>query len=194
MGKNRLSSTSSFSFSTSVAFHQHGVAGGYYLAFFLGGFVQTAGRLCRSNLRPLFLTAAPPASDAPTAKPTNGTAAGEKPSLAKLAPAPQPTAAKPLYDAAGTVVSVLLLNFTAGPFMIQSLTGSLQAWAALGWYGLVMVGACLAFFYAGGARLVRAKGGAPRGSSGKESVPASPGVATVPPVDLGIRQAERKLL
>lgn len=151
--------------------------------------MQTAGRQCRSNLRPLFLNA-PPAttksSDSVTSA-SNGTAVGTKPTPAA---APTPTALKPLYDIAGTVVSVLILNYAAAPFMILSLRDSLRAWSRLGWYGHVILGVCLVFFWSGGGRLLRAKGA----KRGRESAPGTPGVGTMPPVDLSLREVERKLM
>jgi lysophospholipid acyltransferase len=161
--------------------------------------------MCRSNLRPLFLSSSPatsavlpPASGKSTpsagsaSNGLNGTAANGKPSIA-LAPVPatqpQPTALKPLYDAAGTFVSVLLLNYTAAPFMILGAVDSLRAWSRLGWYGHIMLGICLAFFWGGGGRLLKSK--SKRVGS---SEPNTPGVGTVPPVDLSIREAVKKVL
>jgi lysophospholipid acyltransferase len=117
----------------------HGIAGGYYLAFAFAGFIQTAMKLMRSHVRPLFLQApSATAQPGPNGKP----------------PAPAPTALKPLYDAASIVVSILVLNYTASPFMLLSIKDSLRCWAALGWYGNVLVFGALAFFWSGGARLL----------------------------------------
>lgn len=173
------------------------------LAFLLGGFIQTAGRLCRSNLRPLFLKSlpAPPVTIPPTSNKSNGLATSTpsglngtpesgKPSAALTAapPAqPSPTELKPLYDAAGIFVSVLLLNYTAAPFMILGVRDSLRVWSRLGWYGHWMLGACLAFFWSGGARLLPR---APKPRRAEE--PGTPGVTIVPPVDAGLREVEKK--
>jgi lysophospholipid acyltransferase len=149
----------------------HGVAGGYYLAFFYAGFVQTVMRQCRAHLRPLFLVPAPAA------------APGAKPEV-------RPTALKPLYDVAGVVVSVSLLNYSAAPFMLLSIRDSLAAWGRLGWYGHWLIGVPLVFFWAGGARLLprtqtRAST-APKNATmnGTKDISAGP----VPPVNVGLKE------
>ncbi|KLO10167.1 MBOAT-domain-containing protein [Schizopora paradoxa] len=157
----------------------HGVAGGYYLAFFFGGFIQTAGRLCRSNLRPLLL----PADYNPK---TSG----------KL---PSPSLAKRLYDVVGIACTVLLTNYTAAPFMLLSIRSSLQGWGALGWYGHVMIVGSFAFFYGGGAawcqglqkRRVKAAGVTTNGhghKTGNGTTPVTPGAGVLPPVDLAVKR------
>ena len=104
------------------------MAGGYYLAFLFGGFITTAARLCRSNLRPLVL----PAADSPKTPLTKRT-----------------------YDFLGMVVTVLLVNFATAPFVLMNVKDSLLAWQRLGWYGIWIVGGALLFFYAGGSRVLR---------------------------------------
>jgi lysophospholipid acyltransferase len=99
----------------------HGIAGGYYLAFFFAGFVQTAMRLMRSHVRPLFLGS---------------------------------PVQKRMYDIGGILVSVLVLNYAASPFMLLSIRDSLRTWAALGWYGQVLVFSALVFFWTGGAHVL----------------------------------------
>jgi lysophospholipid acyltransferase len=126
----------------------HGIAGGYYIAFAFAGFIQIAMRLCRSNFRPLFLTVPP--SPAFTAG-TKDTPASYRVTQA------QPTALKPVYDVASIFVSVLVLNYTAAPFMLLSIKDSLLVWGRLGWYGQVLVFGALAFFWSGGGRLLRSK-------------------------------------
>lgn len=166
-------------FSLTPSYEQHGVAGGYYLAFFFGGFIQTAGRLCRSNLRPLLL----PADYNPK---TSG----------KL---PPPSLAKRLYDVVGIICTVLLTNYTAAPFMLLSIRSSLQGWGALGWYGHVMIVGSFAFFYGGGAawcqglqkRRVKRAGAATNGHAQKTwngTTPVTPGAGVLPPVDLAIKR------
>jgi lysophospholipid acyltransferase len=161
----------------------HGIAGGYYMAFFLGGFVQTAGRLCRSNLRPLFLQA--PSQLAPSI-------VSEKQPMRR--PEPPPTSLKPLYDAAGVICSVLILNFAAAPFMVQSIRDSLTVWRQLDFYGLWMVGGCLVFFWSGGAKLLRpTKRPVPRAEVTTPSTPGTPGSHVIPPVDETIKEVEKRL-
>jgi len=162
---------------------QHGIAGGYYLAFFFGSFVQTAGRLCRSYIRPLFLPAVP----------------ATKGATDKKAPAQEPpaTLAKMLYDLCGIVVAVTLTNYAAGAFMLLSVRSSLLAWSRLLWYGHWMVGLCLIFFYAGG-RSWLAGIQARRVQNTKGSVPPlrsedSSRNFVVPPIDSAARHLEKRL-
>ncbi|KAI6004231.1 MBOAT, membrane-bound O-acyltransferase family-domain-containing protein [Pisolithus albus] len=105
----------------------HGIAPGYYLTFVFGGFITAAARLCRSGFRPLVL----PSPGAPT------------------------TTVKRIYDLAGSLASVLLLNYVAAPFMLLTLTDSLEAWHRLQWYGFWMVGTALVFFYSGGSKYLQ---------------------------------------
>jgi lysophospholipid acyltransferase len=128
----------------------HGIAGGYYLAFAFAGFIQTAMRLMRTNVRPLFLVL-PPSSAYLNA---DGT---------PRVPPPQPTPGplKPVYDMASILVSVLVLNYTAAPFMLLSINDSLRCWRVLGWYGNVLVFGVLAFFWLGGKKLLGTRKGGP---------------------------------
>ncbi|TFK56239.1 MBOAT-domain-containing protein [Heliocybe sulcata] len=144
-GKKPGFRSSMITFGTSALWH--GIAPGYYLAFLLGGFIQTAGRLCRSTIRPILLPAQPPPSQNTPVK------AAQKPTLEP--PKTTRSTAKFVYDILGTVSSVLLVNYTTGPFILMSLSNSFYAWRLLGYYGHVMVGGALVFFYAGGRRWLR---------------------------------------
>jgi lysophospholipid acyltransferase len=93
----------------------------------MGGFITTAARLARLNIRPLLLPAP-----------------GEKPS-----------AAKQLYDMIGTILSTAILNYAASPFMLLSATDSFTTWARLGYYGHIIIGGGLMFFYAGGSKYLK---------------------------------------
>jgi lysophospholipid acyltransferase len=125
-GKKPGFRSSMLTFATSAFWH--GIATGYYLTFFFGGFITTAGRLCRANLRPLVL----PAPGAPT------------------------TITKRVYDLTGTFVSILILNYVAAPFMLLTFTDSIEAWRRLHWYGFWMIGSTLAFFWLGGSSFLKA--------------------------------------
>ncbi|KAI6046486.1 MBOAT, membrane-bound O-acyltransferase family-domain-containing protein [Pisolithus marmoratus] len=105
----------------------HGIAPGYYLTFVFGGFITATARLCRSGFRPFVL----PPPGAPT------------------------TTAKRIYDLIGTLVSLLLLNYAAAPFMLLTVTDSLEAWRRLQWYGFWVIGSALAFFYSGGSKYLK---------------------------------------
>jgi hypothetical protein len=66
-------------------------------------------------------------------------------------PTPPRTILKQAYDAAGTVVTLMLINFAAAPFILWYWNTSLEAWRRMNWYGLWIVGLTFAFFYGGGA-------------------------------------------
>ncbi|KAF9268285.1 MBOAT-domain-containing protein [Marasmius fiardii PR-910] len=105
----------------------HGAAIGYYLTFLMGGFITTAARLARANIRPLVLSEP-----------------GQSASLAKH-----------LYDLIGTLTSIVVLNYVTPPFMVLTWNDSIEVWTRLGWYGHIIVMGGLIFFYAGGAKFFR---------------------------------------
>lgn len=120
-GKKPGNMSSMITFLTSAFWH--GIASGYYLTFVLGGFITSAARLVRTNIRPLLL----PEPNQPA-------------SLAKR-----------LYDILGTILTVLLVNYAAAPFMLLDFRKSIFAWGLLGYYGHVIVFGGLLFFSAGGS-------------------------------------------
>ncbi|KAK7471090.1 Lysophospholipid acyltransferase [Stygiomarasmius scandens] len=124
-GKKPGFKSSMMTFGTSAFWH--GTAVGYYLTFLMGGFITTVARLARANIRPIFLNA----------------------------PDQPPSFAKRLYDITGTIVSLLILNYVAAPFMLLTWKDSIQGWANLAWYGHAAVFGGLVFFYAGGAKILR---------------------------------------
>ncbi|KAJ6538943.1 endoplasmic reticulum protein [Mycena capillaripes] len=124
-GKKPGFRSSMITFGTSAFWH--GIASGYYLTFVTGGFITTIARLARANIRPLLL----PAPGAP-------------PSIAKRA-----------YDVLGTVFTILLLNYAASPFMLLSAKDSFLTWGRLGFYGHIIIGGSMAFFYSGGTKFFR---------------------------------------
>jgi lysophospholipid acyltransferase len=92
------------------------------MTFFLGGFITTAARLARSNIRPLLLPA----------------------------PGYSPSVVKRIYDFLGGFLSLIIMNYTTVPFMLLAVKDSVEAWRTLGWYGLYIIFGGLAFFYLGG--------------------------------------------
>ncbi|TRM68568.1 MBOAT, membrane-bound O-acyltransferase family-domain-containing protein [Schizophyllum amplum] len=119
----------------------HGVRSGYYLTFLLGAFITPLGRLMRTNVRPLLL----PAPGAP------------------------PSLAKRVYDVSGRLASQVLVNYAAAPFMLLTVSASVHCWNQVAWYGHVLVGGGLVFFYAGGARYckrLQAKRGSAQAATG----------------------------
>ncbi|KAI5124885.1 hypothetical protein M0805_007315 [Coniferiporia weirii] len=174
-GKKAGFKSSMLTFGTSAFWH--GVAGGYYIAFFYGGFVQTVGRLCRSNIRPLLL----PANAGKNTKDL-----------------PPPTLAKRLYDVLSVICAVMLTNYAAMPFMLLGTRDSLKGWAAVGWYGHVAIGGAMAFFYLGGAGYLKAvqvkrvkKADAPKGTGA--STPGTPNPMTMPPMDIAMDEVDKRL-
>lgn len=49
----------------------------------------------------------------------------------------------------------MMMNYMAGPFMLLTVEKSLHVWGLLGWYGHIMIGGSMVFFYAGGIKLLR---------------------------------------
>lgn len=146
--------------------------------------MQTVGRLCRSNIRPLFL-------------PANYVEQ-------RGGPAPPQTTTKRVYDFVGAVLTTLILNYMASPFMLLSFHDSILGWSRLGWYGHILIGGSLAFFYLGGTKFLRktqaarakkagvaVNGKATTNGNGK-SAPTTPGVVPVlPPLDSVVKEVEK---
>lgn len=140
----------------------HGIAPGYYLTFIFGGFITAAARLCRSGFRPLVL----PSPGAPT------------------------TTVKRIYDLAGSLASILLLNYVAAPFMLLTLTDSLEAWRRLQWYGFWMVGTALVFFYSGGSKYLQSlqkKHAKPAVVAETNKLPPTPEPLVIPPLEEAVQ-------
>jgi len=141
----------------------HGIASGYYLTFLMGGFITSAARLARSNIRPLLLPA----------------------------PGEQSSGAKELYDIGGTLLSTTILNYAASPFMLLTAKDSFLVWSRLGYYGHIIIGGALIFFYGGGTkyfkRLQKARGitadgkAAAANGSASRGTPVSEKTFTLPP-------------
>ena len=113
---------------------QHGIAPGYYLAFFFFAFVQTSARLARSYIRPILL-------------PANYV-------WVRGGPPPPLTRAKMAYDYLGMFATVMLTNYGAVPFMLLTIYDSFVAWNNVVWYGHFLVAGALIFFYFGGTVLL----------------------------------------
>lgn len=70
-------------------------------------------------------------------------------------PTGQITWVKRSYDLLGTLVTTLLLNFAAAPFMLLTFEDSIKVWSRLGWYGCWIVGLGVAFFNVGGSEYLQ---------------------------------------
>jgi len=91
----------------------------------MGAFITTAARLARQNLRPIFLSPSP------------------------FAPY------KPIYDTMASLISLFVLNYATGPFMVSTWDKSLELCRILNWYGHVIVLVSLVFFWGGGGVWVK---------------------------------------
>jgi lysophospholipid acyltransferase len=154
-GKKPGNTSQMITFFTSAFWH--GIAGGYYLTFLMGGFITAAARQARNAIRPFFA----PAEGKPV------------------------TLAKQLYDLVTVILSAMILNYTASAFIIGGTWDSIETWRRLGWYGHIVVFGGLFFFYLGGAGFLknlqkqmgivvpqRPRPGAPK-QNGTASVPTS---------------------
>lgn len=91
----------------------------------MGALITTAARLARQSLRPIFLSPSP------------------------YAPY------KFIYDLMATLISLFVLNYATGPFMVSTWDKSLELCRILKWYGHVVVLGSLVFLWCGGGMWVR---------------------------------------
>ncbi|KAF5364062.1 hypothetical protein D9756_000986 [Leucocoprinus leucothites] len=137
-GKKPGNRVTAITFFTSALWH--GIAAGYYLAFFMGALITSSARLARQSLRPLFLAPSPYAN------------------------------LKPLYDFLATLTSLAILNYAAAPFILSTWSDSIKLYRVLGWYGHGVVVGALVVFYLGGLRWLkgvqRSLGVAPAATTG----------------------------
>ena len=110
-------------------FYQHGIPGGSYMTLLLGGLITVVSRLCRTNIRPIFLP---------------GLGASESPSAFKRG-----------YDITGTILTILCLNYISASFFLGSIRDTLQVWQATDWYGFWLIFGGLAFFYSGSGKALK---------------------------------------
>ncbi|KAI0480797.1 MBOAT-domain-containing protein [Xylariaceae sp. FL0804] len=96
----------------------HGFYPGYYLSFVLAGFIQTAAKHYRRNLRPFFL-------DPVTQK---------------------PLPSKRYYDVASWLATQATFSFAVAPFVILRLDQSLVSWSRVYFYAIITTGGSIALF------------------------------------------------
>ncbi|GAA5973687.1 hypothetical protein JCM11641_005079 [Rhodosporidiobolus odoratus] len=121
----------------------HGVNPCYLMTFVLGGFCQALNRSLRAGLRPFFLPPGALINPNPAAAPITAPeikvkASASQPPKVRIAPPPQ-TFLKTLYDIAGTVSTLVVLNFAVVPFLLLNVSASIAAWKAVHFYGLYLV-------------------------------------------------------
>jgi lysophospholipid acyltransferase len=141
------------------------------MTLLLGGLITVVSRLCRTNIRPIFLP---------------GLGASESPSAFKRG-----------YDITGTILTILCLNYISASFFLGSIRDTLQVWQATDWYGFWLIFGGLAFFYSGSGKAFKPfhslqvaeadkmKG---RQSTMRDQIPGG-----VPPIDAAAKEVERKL-
>ena len=66
-----------------------------------------------------------------------------------------PTFTKRIYDLIGIIISISLMNYAAGPFMLSTIEKSFESFSRIAWYGYILVFAGLVFFYAGGSMVLK---------------------------------------
>jgi lysophospholipid acyltransferase len=57
---------------------------------------------------------------------------------------------KRLYDLTGVILTMMVLNYAASPFILLTVKNLMWSWQRLGWYGHIVIIGSLLFFYAGG--------------------------------------------
>lgn len=78
------------------------------------------------------------------------------------------------------------MNYMAGPFMLLTVEKSILVWGRLGWYGHVMIGGAMVFFYAGGIKFLRGiqKQRAKRAGVSTDGGASTPGTGANTPVSI----------
>ncbi|GAC96833.1 endoplasmic reticulum protein [Pseudozyma hubeiensis SY62] len=118
----------------------HGLEPGYYMSFVLAGFMQSAAKMLRRHVRPLFF------SQPNVPNPTFSNVLTFSP--AQLA-----------YCTASVIVSQITLNYAVAPFMLLEFKASLAGWKAVYFYGHVLTFVAIVAFQNGlGKTLDRKRG------------------------------------
>ncbi|GAK64886.1 endoplasmic reticulum protein [Moesziomyces antarcticus] len=134
----------------------HGLEPGYYLSFILAGFMQSAAKMLRRHVRPVFF--AQPNVPNPTFSNVHTFSAGQ------LA-----------YCTLSVAVSQATLNYAVAPFMLLELRASIAGWKAVYFYGHIVTAVAILAFQNGlgkaldkrsGRRRARKEEGAARMASG----------------------------
>lgn len=122
----------------------HGLEPGYYLSFILAGFMQSAAKMLRRHVRPVFF---------PQPNVAN-------PSFSNLLTY---TPSQLAYCTLSVVVSQMTLNYAVAPFMLLGFRESIQGWKSAYFYGHILtLIAILAFQNGLGKALDKRSGRVPR--------------------------------
>lgn len=147
--------------------------------------MQTLQRLVRTTVRPLFIS--------PVLSPSSAGAKKQEP------PA---TLVKRIYDFAGTLSTILVLNYAVIPFILLDGRSSIQGWHRAMWYGHAAVFVPLVIFWSGGSRWLKSVQAArnpklqmpaTNGLGGGPASALTPGPHVVAPVDVVANEVEKKL-
>ena len=132
----------------------HGLEPGYYLSFILAGFMQSAAKMLRRHVRPVFF---------------------EQPNV------PNPTFSNVLtfspaqlaYCTASVVVSQVTLNYAVAPFMLLEFKASIAGWKAVYFYGHVLTAVAIVAFQNGLGKALDKRSGKVRKVKREETAFAS---------------------
>ncbi|KDN37996.1 MBOAT-domain-containing protein [Tilletiaria anomala UBC 951] len=128
----------------------HGVAPGYYVAFFLAGVQSSIARQLRRHVRPIFF------ADTRAPNPSFGTLSRYSPSQL-------------VYAGCSIAAVQFTLNFTVAPFLVLDFGKSIAAYHSMCWYGAIMAFGSMVFFRMGGARWLDQQSGRVRRPRGVTS-------------------------
>lgn len=118
----------------------HGLEPGYYLSFVLAGFMQSAAKMLRRHVRPIFF------AQPNVPNPTFSNVLTFSPS--QLA-----------YCTASVIVSQVTLNYAVAPFMLLEFKASIAGWKAVYFYGHVVTFVAIVAFQNGLGKALDRKSG-----------------------------------
>ncbi|SPO22271.1 related to ALE1 - broad-specificity lysophospholipid acyltransferase [Ustilago trichophora] len=121
----------------------HGLEPGYYLSFILAGFMQSAAKMLRRHVRPIFF------AQPNVPNPTFGNVFTFTPSQL-------------VYCTASVIVSQVTLNYAVAPFMLLEFKASISGWKAVYFYGHVLTFIAIMAFQNGLGKTLDKKSGKSR--------------------------------
>ncbi len=125
----------------------HGLEPGYYMSFVLAGFMQSAAKLLRKHVRPLFF------SQPNVPNPTFSNVLTFSPSQL-------------FYCTLSVITCQATLNYAVAPFMLLEFKASLGGWKAVYFYGHILTFVAIMAFQNGLGRALDKKSGRVRSSRG----------------------------
>lgn len=131
----------------------HGLEPGYYLSFILAGFMQSAAKMLRRHVRPVFF------SQPNVPNPTFSNVLTFSP--AQLA-----------YCTMSVLASQVTLNYAVAPFMLLEFKASIAGWKAVYFYGHILTAVAIVAFQNGLGKTLDKRSGRVSGRSKKVDGPA----------------------